>query len=157
MKPTYIWHDGIELQDIPVHQVYVFAYTGDDQAVLVRDFDESRYTLPGGKVENGETSLVAAKRELFEEAQLSGGHYVLLGSLEVKVYDATGKLLDWHQQVRFACRVEKNEQFIPRKDGFETIERRYVPFEVLKQYIEWLTTDDGGAQYAAFLSATKKN
>ena len=42
----------------------------DGRYLLVRDKGRKRYSLPGGKIEQGEAALAAAERELYEETHL---------------------------------------------------------------------------------------
>ena len=42
----------------------------DSRYLLVRDKGRKRYSLPGGKIEQGEAALAAAARELYEETHL---------------------------------------------------------------------------------------
>lgn len=75
IEPYYVVHEK--------DWVHVFAQTGDAQLLIVRQF---RYAagvvcaeLPGGVVDDGETPLEAAKRELLEETGYAAADWQSLG------------------------------------------------------------------------------
>lgn len=150
METAIMWHKSRILTDIKVLQAYVLATTPDKKILLVRDHDEERFTLPGGAIEAGETPEEGILRELQEEAQVKGHGLTLLGCIEVKQFDDSGKLIDHHQQVRYACTIDEMDEFIPRKDGFETVERITVEADELGKYIHWLQKPNGKALLDAY-------
>lgn len=153
---SVVWHKAAVLSGVKVLQAYIFALTNDNQIILVRDEDETRFTLPGGGIEANETPEQGIQRELMEEAQVAGKDLILLGSIEVKIYDEKGELVDYHQQIRYACRVEHLGDFIPRKDGFETVERIHVDIFDIPAYIPWMKKPNGMALFGAFLEFAAK-
>jgi ADP-ribose pyrophosphatase YjhB (NUDIX family) len=63
----------------------------DDRLLLVRTSYRPHYSLPGGFMKHGETSLAAAKRELLEELGLAV---------------ASGLRLAWHGTIVFEDRID---------------------------------------------------
>ena len=123
---------------------------------LVRDKYESRFTLPGGGIEPEETPKDALVREFIEEAQFQPKNIRLLGSLEVIEKDNLGNIVKRYQQVRFVCRSGKIKEFVPEKDGWETVERIFVPANKLGLYLKWLKYPTGKAQFKKFMEYNKK-
>lgn len=152
---TFIWHQDQILNNLPCGQVYGFCLTQDGLLALVRDKGETRFTLPGGGVEEGESAEEALVREFLEEAQFRPLNIKLLGSLEVIEKYADGNLLRHHQQLRFICRADKIEEFVPGKDGWEIAERIFVRPQDLPQYIHWIKFPTGKAQFEHFLQTAR--
>ncbi len=151
-KVDFTWHPGEILKDVILHQVYGFLVTNDNLAVLVRDKGEKRFTLPGGKIENGETAHDAFIRECIEEAQIQPLSYLLLGSLEYINPNGKDDEDKHHQEIRYFAVVDKFDKFEPLKNGFETAERIFVHYENLPDYVPWLRgSETGKAQYEAFV------
>ena len=150
-KTLYIWHENKILANIPSWQVYGFCLMPDGLLPLVRDRGERRFTLPGGRVDEGETPQAALIREFIEEAQFKPEKIKLLGSLEVIEKDLEGKITGHHQQVRFICSASEAGEFIPYKNDFEVEERIFVKPEELVNYINWLKSITGQAQYQSFM------
>lgn len=157
-KITYIWHPNEIPEGILLHQVYGFAHTNDNLVTLVRDKKEQRFTLPGGGIESGETAYEALTREFTEEAQFEPKDVKLLGSLEI-INESGEEEIDRHNlQVRFVCKIEHLEKFIPLKDGFEVEERIFVYYKDIPKYvgfIEKYTT--GKIQYDMFCDYIENN
>lgn len=155
-KATFIWRPGEIIDGISVSQIYGFCVTVDGLVALVRDKDEKRFTLPGGRLEAGEDSSAGLMREFIEEAQFEPKNIRLLGSVEVIETDTAGSVIKHHQQARFVCEPGEIREFIPEKDGWETVERIFVPPKELKSYIHWLSYPTGTAQYEAFMKSLKR-
>src|SRR3989339_543001 len=113
----FIWHPGEILENVILHQVYGFLMTSNNLVVLVRDKEEKRFTLPGGKIENGETARNALIRECLEEAQIQLSNPVLLGSLEYINPNGKDDEDKHHQEIRYFSVVDNFKKFEPLKDG----------------------------------------
>lgn len=147
----FSWYPGTILENVKLRNIYGFCTTKDKKVVLVRDKDETRFTLPGGGVQEGETGTQALNREFMEEAQFYPQNIKLLGTLEVVRTDQNGNLVDHQQQARYMCTINDPGVHIPEKDGWETVERIFVNIEDLPQYLEWIAYPTGKAVYEEFL------
>jgi len=153
---TFLWHPGKMVDNLISFQVYGFCINDDGKVCLVKDKEETRFTLPGGHVDAGETAKQALIREFEEEAQFQPENVELLGALEVKVVDKDSQLTDHHQQVRFICKIHNIPDFVAGKDGWETEERIFVDPNKLPDYIDWLSYPTGKAQFKEFLKYLDK-
>ncbi len=152
-KTTYVWRPGQIIADLPTSQIYGFCVNTEGLVTLVRDKGEKRFTLPGGRLDGKEDPEDALIREFREEAQFTPIDIKLLGVVEVIEKDQNGTIIKHHQQARFVCRPDKIEEFVPEKDDWETVERIFVPPAELKNYIHWLKSNTGVAQYEALISS----
>jgi len=143
-KVIYTWHPEVMLDpnEYKPTQVYGFCKTHENLVCLVRDEDEVRFTLPGGNIEGGELPQEALIREYKEEAQIELKNIELLGSLEV-VMEEEGKSVVKTQQIRYMCEPVKLEEFVPCKDGWETMERIWVHYNDLPKYVSWIQSENG--------------
>lgn len=88
-KMLYATANSSTVQDFYVVErrafVLIAALNDDDEIVLVRQYrhamDRTYLALPAGYVEEGETSVDAARRELFEEAGINAEECVQLAEL----------------------------------------------------------------------------
>ena len=80
-----------------IHAVSVVAYQGERFLLVKRGHAPSigKYAFPGGKVEPGESSEQAARRELMEETNLSAGALTLLQSM----------ILDGDNEKRYSLKI----------------------------------------------------
>ena len=149
---TFVWHPQklLDVNEYKPTQVYGFCKTSENLMCLVKDKDEERFTLPGGGVNEGENPEQALIREFQEEAQFNIKNIKLLGSLEVIVEEA-GKPTEKTQQVRYLCEADKIDEFIPEKDGWETVERIWVYYQDLPKYLKWLKYESGQAIYKSLI------
>lgn len=145
-QTNFTWHPKVIIDGLKPKNIYGFCITNDNKVVLVRDKDETRFTLPGGGIQEGESPVEALIREFREEAQFIPLNIELLGTLEVRITNKKGEVIEHHQQVRFICSIDNPGDFIPEKDGWETAERIFVNIEELKDYLEWLVYPSGKAQ-----------
>lgn len=153
---TFTWYPKKLISYLKPFQIYGFCLNDEGKVCLVKDEGEERYTLPGGRVDPGESAEEALVRECQEEAQFTPKNINLIGSLEVLVVDKNGKTKDRHQQVRYICNTGEYGDFIPKKDGWETVERIFVEPKRLPDYVDWLSYPTGKAQYEDFLKYLDK-
>jgi ADP-ribose pyrophosphatase len=114
-------------KDVVVHgpAVAIVALDLDETVMLVRQPRVAAggplLELPAGGVEDGESPLVSAQRELREETGLHGGDWV-----EVATFFTTPGYSDEKMHLFLATGLERGE---PSPEGSEEIELVRVPFE----------------------------
>jgi ADP-ribose pyrophosphatase len=129
-------------------------YVEEGKVLLVRQYryayGESIYELPAGKLEKGEDPMLAAKRELEEEAGVRANRLELLfinyptpGYTDEKIY---------------IYRAYEGEKVASHLDEGEFLDAEYIPLERAKQMLEKGEIRDGKtiiALQAYFLSENK--
>lgn len=138
----YIFYKTNKLDHIPTTQVMVFCKNNEGDYCIVRDHGENHFSLPGGGCDLGEEDIECAKRELFEEAQIIMKNPKILGSVLIN-FKEKNKIISQLKHVRVFCDSEKIGTFVPRKDGFEVEERRFIPLNKLKEKIPLLNNPSG--------------
>lgn len=103
--------------------VRVVASDADGRVLLIRHAygDTTRWRLPGGGVKRRETSIEAARRELWEECGLDWREPAVFGHYESWIEGAHDRI------TLFTARAEGP----PRPDGFEIAEARWWPAKSL--------------------------
>ncbi|MHB1316534.1 MAG: NUDIX hydrolase [Minisyncoccota bacterium] len=137
---TYLPYESVPAQ-YPNTQSVTFIKTPEDRFIVVREGGAVAYTLPGGGCHLDESPLDCAIRETREEAQLEICNVRLLGEVIVKVI-LYGETLSISKQSRFIADMISKNEFIPERGGFETVERKEIPFKELAD-IELLKNDTG--------------
>lgn len=140
--PFYVKNDLKDLNISPVSQVMVFCKNNDNKYCIVKDYDEEFYSLPGGGCELDESPINGVKREMFEEAQIVGKNFNLLGTVMVNIFYNDKKIAST-QHLRYLCEIENMSEFIPRKDGFEVEDRLFVDKDELYQKVMLLNNPTG--------------
>jgi ADP-ribose pyrophosphatase len=125
--------------------INVIALTSDDEIVLVEQYrvgvDETTLELPGGMVDEGESPLEAAKRELLEETGYRSEHWELIG----KTSSNPAILSNFtHLYVARSCEYTG----ATNTDGTEDIEMHKMP---LGEFLELVR--DGTVHHAIVLAA----
>lgn len=126
-------------------------YVEDGKVLLVRQFryayGESIYEIPAGKLEAGEDPMLAAARELEEEAGVKAGRLELMFTLYPTPGYTNEKIYIYQA---FDC-----EKVNARLDDGEFLDVEYIPLEKTKEMLENGEIRDGktiAALQAYFLS-----
>ncbi|MFZ6678646.1 NUDIX hydrolase [Undibacterium sp. Tian12W] len=125
IEPYYVLHEA--------DWVHVFAQADDGRILTVKQF---RYgvkkvciELPGGVIDEGETALLAAQRELLEETGYTATHWQSLGTMYANPARQTNTI-----HLFFATGLSlKNEQQL---DVSEDIEFDFLAIPEIQQKIE---------------------
>lgn len=141
-KTTFEYHPGVLLADIPITQVFIFCRDNEDKFCIVKDADEDFYSLPGGRCDLGETSLECLHRELKEEAQITCKNIELIGSILVRLFKENVCMSSF-QHLRYLADADVIDDFVPRKDGFETTARDFVSLSELESKVRLLQNSTG--------------
>ena len=107
-------------------------YVKDEKVLLVRQYryayGESIYEIPAGKLEKGEDPIVAAARELEEEAGVKAGRLELL----YVNYPTPG----YTNEKIYIYRAYDGEKVASHLDEDEFLEVEYIPVEQVKQMLK---------------------
>ena len=123
----------------PVPTVGVVCLRGD-QVLLIKRGTPPRlgqWSLPGGRLERGETTVVAALRELAEETAVQAQ---LLGLIDVVdglfTSPVTGETTRHYVMIDYAARWISGEPVA----GDDAAEARFVPLDQALAMVEWDVT-----------------
>ncbi|BBB60758.1 NUDIX hydrolase [Undibacterium sp. KW1] len=119
ITPYYVLHEA--------DWVHVFAQADDGRILTVKQFRYAAKTvcieLPGGVIDNGETPLCTAQRELLEETGYTATHWQPLGKMyanparqtnTIHIFFATGLKLKARQQLDASEDIEFNFLSLPQ-------------------------------------------
>ena len=124
----------------------VFVRTPNNKFLIVRDFDEDFFSLPGGGCDMDEDGRECAIREVREEAQVEVVNTRLIGTIVVKVCK-NGQTFSVSGQQRYLADVTELSDFIKQdhlnEKYSETVERKEVPFESLGTEVKLLNNKTG--------------
>lgn len=124
------YSDMDDFSHIPVNnisQVYAVALCSDKLVIAYNGKNKS-WTLPGGKIEPGESLYECLVREMIEETNMKVNEFFPIGGQYIVEQDT------W--QLRYACKVEEIGPFISDPDGGITKIKLIDPNEI-KEYIDW--------------------
>ncbi len=140
------------LPNVPNTQSMVFVMTPREKFLIVRDFDESFFSLPGGGCDMDEDGRECAVREVREEAHVELKKIRLFGSVLVNV-SKDGQALSVSTQQRYLAEVAEMSDFVMQDDinekYSETAERKEVDFESLGTEVKLLRNKTGEATLSA--------
>lgn len=137
---TRSWFEGSQI--LPEHEGteirQVSAWLHKDSQILVISKDESKWTIPGGHPEVGETTEESLKREVWEESgvEIDGLEHKLLGYYLID--DNSGAKNEKYLQLRFL--VDLNGVDISNAKPSEDHEINFsklVPVSEVPNYVKW--------------------
>lgn len=130
-KVTYRDEDpGENLGEAKLHGVHCLCFY-KDKLVVVKNL-KSEWTPPGGSIENGESYIEAAEREIKEEANMKVLYSHYIGYQDV--WFEKEKILS--RQARMFCVVEPYGEFEKDPDG-DILEVKLIDPKDYKEYIKW--------------------
>lgn len=141
---TFIWMNGEKLEDYsPIKQCYGVIINKNNEILVGRGKGSTRWTIPGGTPEEGETYLEALKRELIEEVDVEVIEAKVLG---VQKAFEVGREKDAIYQARYVVTKFNLLPQTPDPDGGSQWERKFVPAQEINEYVKWGKT--GKAMFA---------
>lgn len=122
----------------PITQVYGVVFNNKGDILIARETSESKWQIPGGKPEKGESIEETIRRELLEEVDVKAGKIFPLGVQKIEMPGNPNKIEgDIFYQLR--CVVELGES-LPQTldpDKGSVWERMFVPAEKVIDYVQW--------------------
>lgn len=141
-KIDFSYHPNVQFENVPVTQVMAVCFDKNGKVCVVRDYDEDFFSLVGGGSDLGEFPIDALKREALEEAQIEVEDIKLLGTVLVKFLDGNS-CVSMFQHGRYICKIKKMGSFVPRENGFETVERTFIDVDDLQKTVMLLQNKSG--------------
>jgi ADP-ribose pyrophosphatase YjhB (NUDIX family) len=134
-----------------------FCFNQKGEVCIVYEDEKGCWNLPGGGRENTETPLETFTREVREETQCEPINVKYFHAVRAKHTNEHGEEIAFENLneefqkstrycFRYICKLENILEFIPRKDGTEIDERKFVTLEELPKYIPWLTETENGRE-----------
>lgn len=146
------WFEAADYpKDVKISQVVGFCVNENGEILIIKN--KRGWGFPGGHPETGEMPEETLNREVLEEAYVTVKNPRLLGYMEVKDPQNQSVEGKHYVQLRYLTEVQDVLNF---KKEFETSERAFVPAPQLPEYIKWLSSPTGSAQYKT-LSGSLKN
>ena len=134
---------------IPWASANGYCLNNKKEVCIVWEEEKGVWNLPGGGKEVGETPEQTFRREVEEETQCIPSNIKYLHSVYARCFEDVNNETAYTEDprcFRFICTLENIEPFIPRKNGMEIDERKFVSIDELPQYIPWLENSENGRE-----------
>lgn len=118
----------------PVTQVYGIIFNKKKEILVCREDENSRWLIPGGHPEEGETFEETLNREALEEADVEVEDIQPLGVFKVEFSDDPKKII---YQSRFVSKLKKLNPQTEDPSSKKTWERKFVSAEKISEYVKW--------------------
>lgn len=109
----------------------------NDHLLLVKrkyNPDAGYWSIPGGHLDLGERTQVAAEREAFEETGFKVKISKLAGIIDKIMYDDKGKIEYHYVLINYFVEQIEGDPNQPPKADDDALDARFVPFKKLKSY-----------------------
>ncbi|MHA1490489.1 MAG: NUDIX hydrolase [Promethearchaeota archaeon] len=109
----------------------------NDNLLLVKrkyNPDAGYWSIPGGHLDLGERTQVAAEREAFEETGFKVKVSKLAGIIDKIMHDDKGKIEYHYVLINYFVEQIEGEPNQPPEADDDALDARFVPFEELKSY-----------------------
>ncbi|PIU03107.1 hypothetical protein COT44_04385 [Candidatus Shapirobacteria bacterium CG08_land_8_20_14_0_20_39_18] len=115
---TFTWYSGKIIEGLKVHMVYGFCLNKKGKIVLVRDKDEKRFTLPGGKIENNDSKITDHHQQVRYLCSIENpGDFILekdgFETVE-RIFIDPAKLPDYIDWINYPTGKVQFEEFLDR-------------------------------------------
>ncbi len=130
---TWIRSSHIEKYN-PVTQVYGIIFNESNEILVCREDENSRWLIPGGHPEEGESFEETLKREALEEADVEVTGIQPLGVFKVEFSDDPNKII---YQSRFVAKLQNLNSQTEDPSSKKTWERKFVPVSKITDYVKW--------------------
>ena len=122
-----------------ITQAYGFVFDNGGKILIIKK-DSGVWCLPGGTPESFDKSFEdTLEREVYEESCVRVEAAKFIGCIKV----TNEKTKEVCYQLRYTARAKSIDAFKPE---FETVERKFVTTENIKDYITWITNPIGQKQ-----------
>jgi len=130
---TWIKSSNIEKYN-PITQVYGIIFNEKKEILVCREDENSRWLIPGGHPEEGETFEETLNREVLEEADVEVENIQPLGVFKVEFSNDPKKVI---YQSRFVAKLKKLNPQTEDPSSKKTWERKFVPADKIFEYVKW--------------------
>lgn len=134
----YTWISGNNEKDFsPIKLVAAACFDKEGHLLIMSEY--SRWRIPGGGPKEGESSVEALKREMFEEVNVELGEIKLMGAFKIVGPDPKSGV-QYH-----LCYYAKISKFLPRKEDPEEgkiHEYKLINPSEVNNFVDWGVTGE---------------